>query len=151
MNEPATKPALAPERASTPALVEGRPQLDALGRRGRVLFFVGLVSYAVWELGVLGMQIAHDSPLMIQSIGRVVPGLILFFFAWRGRPWATILITLAFVVAMAAGLLTASTMQYGTVVSALIGGFTTWLGLFGIALQVAPSLRRYLAFQRQND
>jgi len=127
------------------------PVLDAPKRRGRALFFLGLVLYAVWELSVLGLQIYFDSPLVIQSVVRVVPGLVLFFFAWRGRLWASVLLTLAFSVTFLAGWSTALSGEFGPWVGALIGSVVSLLGLYGVALHAVPSLRAYLAFQRAND
>lgn len=127
------------------------PALDAAGRRGRVLFFLGLGLYALWELSVLGLQIVFGSPLVIQSVVRVVPGLVLFFFAWRGRFWATVLITLAFTVVFLAGWSTVLSGEYGPWVGGLIGTVSSLLGIFGVALHAAPPLRAYLSFQRDND
>lgn len=127
------------------------PALDAAARRGRALFFAGLALYAVWELTVLALQVVFDSPLVLRSTVRVVSGLVLFFFAWRGRRWATALLTLAFSVTFLAGASTAMSGEYGPWVGGLIGSAAASLGVYGVALHVAPSLRSYLAFQRAND
>lgn len=124
--------------------------LDPAGRRGRTLFFCGLLLYAAWELSVLGPEIYFESPRVMQSVVRVASGFVLFFFAWRGRLWATILITLAFSVACAAGWLMAIVRAPGWT-GAVTTVVPTLLGLFGVALHAAPSLRSYLAFQRAND
>lgn len=135
----------------TPPPNAGARALDAPGRRGRAIFFAGAALYALWELAPLGAQIYYDSPLVMRSGARVVLGLSLFFFAWRGRTWAAALITLMFTAACLLGWHTALGDGRPWTAGALTTVVPTLLGLYGIALHAAPSVRSYLAFQRAND
>lgn len=127
-----------------------QPKLDARGRRGRTLFFAGLVGYLGWELTVLILQLVNESPLTAQSAVRTFSGLVLFFFAWRGRPWAAVLLTIAFSIFCLAGWSTCLAGDYMEI-GWLIAGAGTLFGAWGFALHFAPSLRTYLAFQRTHD
>jgi hypothetical protein len=127
------------------------PKLDAQGRRGRVLFFAGLSLYLVWELTVVVLQSVFSSPLLVQSAVRTLSGLVLFFFAWRGRTWAAVLLTVAFTIFFLAGWLTFASGGYGSEVGVLIAAAGSIFGAFGAALHLLPSLRAYRAHQRTWD
>jgi hypothetical protein len=119
-------------------------------RRGRAAFFAIAGLYLVWELGVLGLQLVHGSPLVAQSAVRTAGGAALFFFAWRGLAWARALLAVAFGIFAAAGWLTAWSGAYGALgwgIAAVGTGF----GAAGVALVFEPRLGAYFRFQREHD
>ena len=124
--------------------------LSPEARRGRAAFFAIAGLYLAWELGVLGLQLVHESPLVVQSTVRTVSGAALFFFAWRGLGWARVLLAVAFGIFAAAGWLTAASDEYGALgwgIAAVGTGF----GAAGLALVFEPGLIAYFRFQREHD
>jgi hypothetical protein len=126
------------------------PALSGQARRGRAAFFAIAGLYLAWELGVLGLQLAHGSPLLVQSAVRTASGAALFFFAWRGFGWARVLLAVAFGIFAAAGWVTAASGEYGALgwgIAAIGTGF----GAAGLALVFESRLGAYFRFQREHD
>ena len=76
-----------------------RPQRPsrALVTRGRWLFAALAATLLTIELTTLAFQLHYGSPVAAQTCVRLVPGVALVFFIWRGQRWASLVLAAIFV------------------------------------------------------
>lgn len=136
----------------TPALERAPPRpaaLDpALVARGRRLFGGVVTTLLTVELVTLAFQVYFGSPVAAQTCQRLVPGVALLYFLWRGQRWASLVLGALFVVNAALALYVIAVDRWPWPADVVIGLEGALYAAWSVVLLRSAALRTYLAHQR---
>ena len=117
--------------------------------RGARLFAGIATTLLTIELSTLALQLWFGSPVAAESCQRLVPGVALLYFLWRGQRWASLALGAIFVLlaTLAARVILVDLWPWPA--DAVIGLEGVAYGAWSVVLFRSPALRAYQQHQRE--